>query len=65
MKIWMRLRRRGHPEVRPSQRKELLDRAAVMIGLEPGGRCTGWLEMLWDHAYEEGQRDARLGSPHE
>jgi hypothetical protein len=50
-------------EVRPSQRKELISRAAVNVGLEPGGRGTGHLAELWDSAYEEGARNAITAGP--
>ena len=51
------------PATRPSQRQELIDQTAVCVGLEPGGRCTGHLERLWDAAYKEGARNALTAGP--
>ena len=51
------------PAAAPSARRRLIDRAAISIGLEPGGRGTGHLEALWDEAYKEGRRDALAPGP--
>jgi hypothetical protein len=45
-------------EPAPTSRKAVVDRAAVMLALEPGGMGTGHLEGIWEAAYAEAERDA-------
>lgn len=51
------------PPPEPTQRQKMLGHTADMLGLDRGGHCTGHLAVLWDTAYEAGQKNALTPGP--
>jgi hypothetical protein len=44
------------PELPGSGHDKVIEKAAIALGLEVGGRGSGWLESIWVRAFAEGQQ---------